>query len=124
MSRSLHSRLLTVLLALGMAFTTEARAGTTCVWKVTATNGKFIYLGGSVHSLAKGDYPLSAPYERAFDASSRVAFEVDARALQKSSESLVKEGKYRKGDRLSNHVDPRTYDYLRRLFALMNISEE
>jgi uncharacterized protein YbaP (TraB family) len=81
-------------------------------------------MGGSVHALQKSDYPLPAAYLRAFDASSRVAFEVDERALKESSESLVKMGKYRQGDSLKNHVDPRTYAYLRRLFGLMNVPEE
>jgi uncharacterized protein YbaP (TraB family) len=103
---------------------TEAQAATACVWKVTRPDGKTIYLGGSVHALRKSDYPLPAAYMRAFDASSRIAFEVDARALEESTKSLVHDGKYRKGDTLKNHVDPRTYAYLRRLFGLMNVPEE
>jgi uncharacterized protein YbaP (TraB family) len=81
-------------------------------------------LGGSVHALPKDDYPLPAAYLRAFDASSRIAFEVDARALQESTKSLVQNGKYRRGDSLKNHVDARTYAYMRRLFGLMNIAEQ
>src|SRR5678815_1124884 len=90
-------------------FAAEARAEKACVWKVTAPNGKIAYIGGSVHALEKSDYPLPPAFMRAFDASSRIAFEVDARALKESSESLVKEGKYRKGDSLKNHVDPVSY---------------
>jgi len=105
-------------------FAAEARAEKACVWKVTAPNGKIAYIGGSVHALQKSDYPLPPAFMRAFDASSRIAFEVDARALKESSESLVKEGKYRKGDSLKNHVDPRTYAYMTRLFELMNVPEE
>jgi uncharacterized protein YbaP (TraB family) len=36
----------------------------------------------------------------------------------------VVDGKYKHGDSLKNHVDPRTYAYMRRLFDLMNVSEE
>src|SRR5678816_1184635 len=59
----------------------ESRAEKACVWKVTAPNGKVAYVGGSVHALQKSDYPLPTAFMRAFDASSRIAFEVDARAL-------------------------------------------
>jgi uncharacterized protein len=101
----------------------EARAGSACVWKATRADGKFVYLGGSVHSLRESDYPLPPAFMRAFNASSRIAFEVDARALKESSDSLVQNGKYRKGDSLKNHVDARTYAYMRRLFELMNVPE-
>ena len=102
----------------------ESRAATACVWKVTRPDGKTVYFGGSVHALQKSDYPLPAAYMRAFDASSRIAFEVDAKALEESSKSLVQNGKYRQGDSLKNHVDARTYAYMRRLFELMNVSEK
>lgn len=125
MFRSRLARFFFALLALSLAWVAaEARTGTACVWKVTGPNGRIAYLGGSVHALRKSDYPLPAAYLRAFDASSRIAFEVDARALEESSKSLVKEGTYRHGDSLKKHVDPRTYAYMRRLFGLMNLPEE
>jgi uncharacterized protein len=95
-----------------------------CVWKVTGPSGGTLYLGGSVHALKSSDYPLPAAYNRAFDASSRIAFEVDRKALLESSKGLEKAGVYPPGDGLKKHVDPRTYAYLRRLFALMGVPEE
>ena len=119
------SRFLICVIALSaICLATESNGATACVWKVTRPDGKTVYLGGSVHSLPKSDYPLPAAYLRAFDASSRIAFEVDARALQESTKSLVQNGKYRRGDSLKNHVDARTYAYMRRLFGLMNVPEE
>jgi len=119
------SRFLIVLIVLGaICLATESNGASACVWKVTRPDGKTVYLGGSVHALPKSDYPLPAAYLRAFDASSRIAFEVDARALQESTKSLVQNGKYRRGDSLRNHVDARTYAYMRRLFGLMNVAEE
>lgn len=94
-----------------------------CVWKVTAAGGGIAYLGGSIHALRSTDYPLPAAYNRAFDASSRLALEVDEQALAATSKSLEKAGTYPKGDTLKNHVDPRTYDYVRRVFGLMNVPE-
>jgi hypothetical protein len=66
---------------------------------------------------------LPSAYNRAFDASDRLVCEVDPKALDESSKGLLKAGEYPKGDSLKNHVDPRTYDYLRRLFKLMEVPE-
>jgi hypothetical protein len=35
----------------------------------------------------------------------------------------MKAGRYRRGDSLKNHVDQRTYDWLKRFFALMHVEE-
>ena len=94
-----------------------------CVWKVTGPTGGTLYLGGSVHALRSSDYPLPAAYNRAFDASERIVFEVEPKALEGAGDALIKAGHYPKGDSLKNHVDPRTYDYLRGVFALMKIPE-
>jgi uncharacterized protein YbaP (TraB family) len=101
-----------------------AEAASGCIWKITAPSGGTLYLGGSIHALRSTDYPLPAGYNRAFDASSRIALEVEPKALSGSTASLSKAGKYPSGDSLKNHVDPRTYDYLKRIFALLRIPEE
>ena len=93
------------------------------VWKVTSGAGNVLYLAGSIHALKSTDYPLPSAYNRAFDASERLVCEVDPKALEESSEGLLKAGEYPKGDNLKNHVDPRTYDYLRRLFKLIDVPE-
>ena len=95
-----------------------------CVWKLTATDGKTLYLGGSVHALGKSDHPLPSAYLQAFDASTHLAFEIDSKAMSDTTTELLKAGQYPKGDSLKNHVDPRTYAYVRRLFDLLNVSEE
>ena len=82
-----------------------------------------MYLGGSVHALRRSDYPLPAAYYRAFDASSRVVFENDPMAASRETKELVRAGMYSRGDTLKNHVDPRTYAYIRRFFALVNVPE-
>ncbi len=103
-------------------FAADAEA-TSCVWRVTGPSGGTVYLGGSIHALRSVDYPLPSAYNQAFDAASRVAFEVDEKALNATTKALVKGGQYPRGDTLRNHVDPRTYDYVRRVFALMKIPE-
>ncbi len=113
------------LLVLAFCFgSVSAEAGSGCVWKVTGPTGGTLYIGGSIHALRSTDYPLPASYNRAFDASTRLALEVEPRALESSSAALLRAGKYPSGDSLKNHVDPRTYDYLRRVFGLMKIPEE
>lgn len=120
-----RSRFISCVIALSaICLAAESKGATACVWKVTRPDGKTVYLGGSVHSFPKSNYPIPPAYQRAFDASSRIAFEVDAKALHESSNSLVQNGKYRRGDSLKNHVDARTYAYFRRLFGLMNVAEE
>ena len=102
----------------------RVEAATGCVWKVTRAGSATLFLGGSIHALRSTDYPLPPAYNRAFEASDRLAFEVEPKVLSGSGEALLKAGQYPKGDSLKNHVDPRTYDYVRRVFALMKIPEE
>jgi len=82
-----------------------------------------MYLGGSFHALRKSDYPLPAAYNRAFDASSRIVFEDDPKSGSRGAKELVRAGTYPKNDALKNHVDPRTYAYIKRFFALVNVPE-
>lgn len=98
----------------------QARA---CVWKLGDAAGHVLYLGGSVHALRSTDYPLPPAYNRAFEAADRIAFEVDGSAMQKAARSTERSAHYPRGDSLRNHVDPRTYDYLRRVFARMKVPE-
>ncbi|HEV3408891.1 MAG TPA: TraB/GumN family protein [Chthoniobacterales bacterium] len=112
-----------ICLSLVICFAGAAQAAS-CVWKVTAPDGGTLYLGGSVHALRKSDYPLPPEFLRAFEASTHLAFEVDVKALEDTTTELIKAGQYPKGDSLKNHVDPRTYAYVRRLFHLLNIPEE
>lgn len=122
---TLRSRLAFLLLLAAICLPgLRAEAASGCVWKITGPAGGTVYIGGSVHALRSTDYPLPPGYNRAFEASTRVALEVDPKALEGSSAGLMKAGKYPPGDNLKKHVDPRTYDYLRRLFGLLKIPEE
>lgn len=121
--RSLLKRLV-VLTAVVSAFGPHDGEAAVCVWKVTSPQGGTVYLGGSVHALRSKDYPLPAAYDRALDASSRLILEIDANSMKGAVKSLREGGQYPKGDTLKNHVDPRTYQYVRHFFALNNVSEE
>jgi uncharacterized protein len=93
------------------------------VWKVSKPDGGVLFLGGSIHALNATDYPLPTEYGRACDASSHLVFEIDPKEMGSAGKSLLKAGEYPKGDALKNHVDPRTYDYLRRFFAVLGVPE-
>jgi len=107
-----------------ICFLPRAALALSCVWRVTAPNGAVLYLGGSVHALRNTDYPLPVAYNRAFDASTHLVFEDDPKASSKAGKDLLRAGTYPKGDSLRNHVDPRTYNYVRRFFALVNVPED
>ena len=64
------------------------QAGAACVWKVTSGTN-VLYLGGSIHALKNSDYPLPVAYNRALDASDRLVFEVDPKALLQSSRGIL-----------------------------------
>lgn len=125
MLAKIRPAILPVFSALVFCFITgRADAASGCVWKVTGSTRGTLFLGGSVHALSSSDYPLPPAYNRAFDASSRIALEIEPKALSGSGAGFLKSGRYPAGDSLKNHVDPRTYDYLRRLFALLKVPEE
>ena len=93
------------------------------VWKVSSPTGGVIYIGGSFHALRNDDYPLPPAYNRAFDACNSLALEVDEKAAIQMSRDISKAGEYPRGDSLKNHVDPRTYAYLRKVFAMIGFPE-
>jgi uncharacterized protein YbaP (TraB family) len=66
---------------------------------------------------------LPPPYNRAFDLSSRIVFEDDGKASPFTVRRFMKSGEYPKNDSLKNHIDPRVYDYLRRVFAVWKVPE-
>lgn len=60
--------------------TTTTNAGSS-VWKISSAD-KTLYLGGTVHMLRKGDYPLPLQYERAYAEADKLVFETDLAQLQ------------------------------------------
>lgn len=118
MHRALCLRVSLLLLAVCLPSAVHAASP---VWKVTGPEGGTLYVGGSVHALRESDYPLPAAFDQALAASSRVVFEVDEKGI--SSKQVLKQGEYPRGDSLQNHVDPRTYAYLRKVFGLLGVPE-
>jgi uncharacterized protein len=122
MRKAVGLSLLPIFLLVHTVFCSHADAAS--VWKITGLDGGTLFLGGSMHVLRPTDYPLPAAYNRAFDASSRLVLEEDPKSALREFRALLKAGEYRGKDNLKNHVDPRTYEYLRRFFALRQIPEQ
>lgn len=54
------------------------------VWAVRL-NGDAVYLGGTVHLLRPGDYPLPAEFELAYEQADQIYFEVDINSMNELS---------------------------------------
>ncbi len=66
-------------LYLSLTLTIPAMAETS-VWSVSSGDN-IIYLGGTVHLLRPGDYPLPEEFDQAYQASSQLYFETDITAM-------------------------------------------
>ncbi len=95
----------------------------TSVWKATSPSGQVLLLGGSIHRLDSTDYPLPAAFNRAFELSQGLAFEVAPDSTKNAPERWNKAGLYPQGDSLRQHVDPRTYQFVTQVFARLRVPE-
>src|SRR5262245_24975936 len=66
----------TLALSTSSAAQTPAGTGKSFLWKVQSGT-KVLYLAGSVHALGDDAYPLSSPFEAAFQASGTLVEEID-----------------------------------------------
>jgi len=79
------------------------------VWKAEK-DGKYIYLGGTVHVLSKDDYPLPEEYEQAYQKSEAVFFEVDIKKMKdpETAEALMPLLMAEEGETLDRVLKPET----------------
>jgi uncharacterized protein YbaP (TraB family) len=68
------------ILFLSLTFVGSTAADTSSVWSISA-GGNTIYLGGTVHLLRPGDYPLPEVFDQAYQQSSQLYFETDISAI-------------------------------------------
>ena len=74
-------RLYSVLFSLNATFLLSGvSVAETSVWRVSDGNNS-VYLGGTVHLLRPGDYPLPEEYEQAYQGSSELYFETDISSM-------------------------------------------
>jgi len=80
------------------------------VWVATSGNEK-VYLGGTVHLLRPSDYPLPAPFEKAYQDSSTLYFETDIAGMSDFAVQarMMQELLYSDGRTLQSVLDAPTY---------------
>lgn len=80
------------------------------LWKIQSPHNT-IYLAGSIHVMQKEDYPLDQAFDRAFQHSSRVIFEVDLDGLSSPSAqmNMLQKGLYLNGESLLKVLPPESY---------------
>jgi len=88
------------------------------VWKVSKGDSA-IFVGGTLHLLSEGDYPLPAPYEIAFDKASSIVLETDLDAVNSPafSQQLLQQLSYSDGSTIQSHLSEDTYSALASHFA-------
>ncbi|MDH5427594.1 MAG: TraB/GumN family protein [Nitrospirota bacterium] len=80
------------------------------LWKVASPKNT-IYLAGSIHVMQKEDYPLDQAFDRAFQQSSQVMFEVDLDEISSplAQMNMVRKGLYLNGESLPMVLPPESY---------------
>jgi len=80
------------------------------LWKVQSSQNT-IFLAGSIHVLQKEDYPLHPVFDKAFNTSSRVMFEVDLDTLSSpmTQMNMLRKGLYLNGQTLPNILSAKSY---------------
>lgn len=93
------------------------------VWEVTK-NGNTVYLGGTLHILSPGDYPLPTAYDKAYKNADTVVFETDLAALnspeftQKTMALMM----YTDGRTIKDDLSLETYQQLSDFLASRGLS--
>lgn len=93
------------ILTLLWSFSADAK---TSVWKVEK-DGKSAYIGGTVHLLRPTDLPLPEAYEKAYQASDVLVFEVNAEEMAGASITMLRRGMYQDGSTLKDNISASTY---------------
>ena len=83
------------------------------VWKITKGDTQ-LFIGGTIHVLAKSDYPLPSSFEKAYTQSTMVVFETDLQEMQSPEFQKLTLSKimYLNGNTLKTVLDESTYDAL------------
>lgn len=103
--------LLTALLTVLLVNVASAEAP---VWKVSDEQYT-LYIGGTIHVLDAGDYPLPEAFERAYRAADRLVFEADMQSAGTLGfqQRLLEAALYTDGSNLASHLRPDTLERLR-----------
>jgi uncharacterized protein YbaP (TraB family) len=94
----------------------------TSLWRVSKGDSE-LFIGGTVHVLGKGDYPLPKEFSQAYKKSQKLVLETDLNSMNKPEmQSQLLHGlMYSKGQSLKNNLKPATYNALQRYLNASNI---
>lgn len=106
-------KILTALWTL-LVLTSVCHAGSP-VWKI-AGRGSHLYIGGTIHMLAKSDFPLPPAFDRAYSRSDTMVFETDLAATQSPefAKKMMGQMVYADGRTLKDRISAKTYQALGR----------
>lgn len=95
------------------------------VWKVSK-GSNYIYIGGTVHLLSKSDYPLPKAFDKAYNDSKKVVFEVDINEASSGAfaQKLLLNNMYMGDDDITKHLKPETVRKLDKFLKSKNMSFE
>ncbi|OED36163.1 hypothetical protein AB833_28475 [Chromatiales bacterium (ex Bugula neritina AB1)] len=95
------------------------------VWKVSKGD-TLIYLGGTLHVLSKGDYPLPAEFDEAYRASEIVVFETDIVKISQPAfqQEMLSTLTYENGRTIRDELKPGTINLLEAHFSQRGIPFE
>ena len=82
----------------------------TAVWKVSRGENH-LFIGGTVHILARADYPLPAEFNLAYQGSERLVLETDMQKLQSPEfqQQMIRELAYSDGRNLKSVLSEKTF---------------
>ncbi len=84
------------------------------LWRITNAPAPF-YLLGSVHALRPQDYHKTPAIEEAITQSQQFFFEIDPKQDETFGKKLVEAAKYPHGVQIKGKINPKTYEYLRKI---------
>lgn len=98
----------------GMQNRSLGDTGKKCLWRITDEDST-VFLAGSVHLLRPKDSPHPAAYDRAYEASEEVVFEVDMAEMEDPANKLrlVQLGQLPEGESIEDHLSEEAVARLR-----------
>lgn len=118
----LNRVVLTLGCALACLLLSAQASARTSVWKVTNGNHE-LYLGGTIHVLSSADYPLPAPFERAYQLANTLIFETDIAALNgvEAQQKFAGLMTFQDGQTLTQAIDESTLKQLEQFLSARGI---
>ena len=94
----------------------------TSIWKVSK-NGNELYLGGSVHILRPGDFPLPVEYDSAFENAEKIVFEADIAKIEnpETGQLIMSKGMLEESRTLKEVLSEEVYNELEKAASQLSL---